>query len=94
MNQNNLEDIISRFEDKITYIVEGKIYQNLKPLLPLAISNDNNTKTRDFDVDNTRFVTSKNKKNTIKLGKIVPSIDKNLDESSSNHSNKLFCDMV
>lgn len=94
MNQNNLEDIISRFEDKITYIVEGKIYQNLKPLLPLAMSNDNNTKTRDFDVDNTIFVTSKDKKKVIKLGKIVPSTDKKLDESSSNYTNKLFCDMV
>ena len=89
MNQHKLEDMISRFEEKITYIVEGKFYQDLKPLLPLSMSNDNNTKTRDFDVDNTRFITSEHKKKVIKLGKILPSIDKDLNELDD-----LFCDMV
>ncbi len=93
MNQHNLEDMISRFEEKITYIVEGKIYQGLKPLLPLTMSNDNNTKTRDFDVDNIKFITSENKKRVVKLGKIMPSFNKNLNEFS-NISDDLFCDMV
>jgi|688.fasta_scaffold2180832_2 hypothetical protein len=93
MNQYNLEAMISRFEEKITYIVEEKIYKDLKPLLPLSMSNDNNTKTRDFDVDNTTFITSENKKKVRKLGKIMPSIDKNLNELSNDYD-AVFCDMV
>ena len=104
MEHSNFEIIISHFEEKITSIVEKKMpyYKyNSNPLLPLAISNDNNLKSRDFDVDATTFVTKnkeKNKDNQIrKLTKISPYIEKDLKKISKYSDNldlDLYCDMV
>jgi hypothetical protein len=100
MEHSNFENIISHFEEKITSIVEKKMpyYKyNSNPLLPLAISNDNNLKSRDFDVDATTFVTKnkeKNKDNQIrKLAKISPYIEKDL-KKIEDYSEDLYCDMV
>ena len=100
MEHSNFEIIISHFEEKITSIVEKKMpyYKyNSNPLLPLAISNDNNLKSRDFDVDTTTFVTKnkeKNKDNQIrKLAKISPYIEKDL-KKIEDYSEDLYCDMV
>ncbi len=104
MEHSNFEIIISQFEEKITSTVEKKIpyYKyNSNPLLPLAISNDNNLKSRDFDVDATTFVTKnkeKNKDKTIRnLAKISPYIEKDLkkiSEYSEDLDLNLYCDMV
>ena len=104
MEYSNFEIIISQFEEKITSIVEKKIpyYKyNSNTILPLAISNDNNLKSRDFDVDATTFVTKnkeKNKDNQIrKLTKISPYIEKDLKKLSKYSDNldlDLYCDMV
>lgn len=100
MEYSNFETIISQFEEKITSIVEKKMpyYKyHSNPLLPLAISNDNNLKSRDFDVDTTTFVTKnkeKNKDNQIrKLAKISPYIEKDL-KKIEDYSEDLYCDMV
>jgi|LakMenE18May11ns_1017448.scaffolds.fasta_scaffold9761901_2 hypothetical protein len=100
MEHSNFEIIISHFEEKITSIVEKKMLYykyNSNPLLPLAISNDNNIKSRDFDVDATTFVTKnkeKNKDNQIrKLAKISPYIEKDL-KKIEDYSDDLYCDMV
>ena len=96
MEHSNFEIIISQFEEKITSIIEEKMpyYKyNSNPLLPLAISNDNNLKSRDFDVDAITFVT-KNKDNQIrKLAKITPYIQKDL-KKIEEYSEDLYCDMV
>lgn len=103
MEHPNFE-IISQFEKKITSIVEKKIpyYKyNSNPLLPFAISNDNNLKSRDFDVDATTFVTKnkeKNKEKKIrKFAKITPYIEKDSKKKSELLDNlelDLYCDMV
>jgi len=100
MQHSNFKIIISQFEEKITSIVEKKMpyYKyNSNPLLPLAISNDNNLKSRDFDVDATTFITKnkeKNKDNQIrKLTKITPYIEKDL-KKLAEYSEDLYCDMV
>ena len=104
MEYSNFEIIISQFEEKITSIVEKKIQYykyNSNTILPLAISNDNNLKSRDFDVDATTFVTKnkeKNKDKTIRnLAKISPYIEKDLKKLSKYSDNlelDLYCDMV
>jgi hypothetical protein len=102
MEHSNFEIIISQFEKKITSIVEKKMpyYKyNSNPLLPLAISNDNNLKSRDFDIDTVNFVTKnkeKNKDNQIrKLAKISPYIEKDLKKIEDYSENlDLYCDMV
>jgi hypothetical protein len=100
MEHSNFKIIISQFEEKITSIVEKKMpyYKyNSNPLLPLAISNDNNLKSRDFDVDATTFITKnkeKNKDNQIrKLTKITPYIEKDF-KKLTEYSEDLYCDMV
>jgi len=100
MEHSNFKIIISHFEEKITSIVEKKMpyYKyNSNTLLPLAISNDNNLKSRDFDVDATTFVTKNKEKNKdnqiIKLAKISPYIEKDL-KKIEDYSDDLYCDMV
>jgi hypothetical protein len=100
MEHSNFEIIISQFEKKITSIVEKKMpyYKyNSNPLLPLAISNDNNLKSRDFDVDAITFVTKNKEKNNHnpirKLAKISPYIEKDL-KKIEDYSEDLYCDMV
>jgi len=102
MEHSNFEIIISQFEEKITSIVEKKIpyYKyNSNTILPLAISNDNNIKSRDFDVDAITFVTKNKEKNKdkpiIKLAKISPYIEKDLKKLTEYSENlDLYCDMV
>lgn len=90
---NHVDVIISQFEKKITNIVEGKIIyrDSNRLLLPLSISNDNNKKCRDIDV-NIAFITSKHKEKKMgKISKIIPVNDKEFDK---NFDNNLICDMV
>ena len=106
MEHSNFEIIISKFEEKITSIVEKKIpyykynsNSNPIPLLPLAISNDNNLKSRDFDVDAVTFVTKnkikKNNNQIRKLSKITPYIEKDLKKIAEySEDMDLYCDMV
>ena len=96
MEQTNFEIIISQFEEKITSIVEKKILYykyNSNPLLPLSISNDNNLKSKDFDVDAITFVTKNKEKNNKKIAKITPYIEKDFNKLV-DCSVDLICDMV
>lgn len=93
---NNVDVMISKFEKKITNIVERKIIysDSNRLLLPLSISNDNNQKCRDIDV-NVAFVTSPNNgKKTGKISKIMPMVNKDYDKEFNKLENNLICDMV
>jgi hypothetical protein len=56
-------------------------------LLPLYISRDNHTKTRDFDVDSTTFTTKCKKTKCKNFAKVVPYVEK-------DDLPKSYCDMV
>jgi len=100
MEHSNFEIIISQYEEKNTSTIEENVsyYKyNSNTILPLTISNDNNLKCRDFDVDMTTFVTKKKDKPIRKVAKIVPYIEKdfkNLSKYSYNLDFDLYCDMV
>ena len=79
-SKNTLQSLKHTFEYIYLYI------NNPKYLLPLYISSDNHTKTRDFDMDSTTFTTKCKKTQCRNFAKVVPYVEAD--------SPKSYCDMV
>jgi hypothetical protein len=107
MEKSNMNtNLILQFERNITYAVEEKLLSGSKMVLPYFVSNDNNLKCRDFDVNIgfNSFTKSKPSKSSIKLAKITPVQSQSYfkgpekDEKDENGEKEkkddLFCDMV